>query len=54
MNQLQSSSWIEGSILPSNGDSAKLRITGAKLHFVIVTLSTKDNVILTKQLNERF
>ena len=27
---------------------------GAKLHVPIVTLTTKDNVNLTKQLNDRF
>ena len=30
------------------------KITSAKLHVPIVTLSTKDNVNLTKQLNEGF
>ena len=36
--------WIEEFILSSAGDSSKLKITDAKLHISIVTLSTKDNV----------
>ena len=46
--------WIENCILPDTGDSAKLAITGAKLHVPIFTLSTKDSANLTKQLNEEF
>ena len=42
--------WIEESILSSAGDSPKFIITDAKLHIPITTLSTKDNVNLTKQL----
>ena len=45
--------WIEDCILSSAGNSAKFTITDAKLHVPIVTLSTKDNVNLTKQLRER-
>ena len=41
--------WIEGWILSSDGDSEKFKITDAKLHARIVTLSTEDNVNLTKQ-----
>ena len=44
--------WIEDCILSSAGDSAKFKIKNAKLHVPIVTLSTKDNVNLTKQLSE--
>ena len=44
--------WIEDCILSSAGNSAKFEISGAKLHFPIVTLSTKDSVNLTKQLSE--
>ena len=40
--------WIEDCILSSAGDSAKFKIMNAKLHVPIVTLSTKDNVNLTK------
>ena len=46
--------WIEESILRSDGDSAKFKITDAKLHVPIVSLSTKDNLNLTKQLNYGF
>ena len=45
---------IEDCILSSAGDSSKFEITDAKLHVLIVPLSTKDSVDLTKQLNERF
>ena len=47
-------SRIGDCILSSAGDSAKFAITDAKLHVPIVTLSTKDSVNLTKQLNEGF
>ena len=33
-------------------ETAKFKIMDAKLPFPIVTLSTKDNVNLTKQLND--
>ena len=46
--------WIEDYILSSAGDFAKLKITDAKLHVPIVTLSTKDNVNLTKQSSDGF
>ena len=46
--------WIEDCILSSAGDSAKFKITDSKLHVSIVTLSTKDNVKLTKQLSNGF
>ena len=47
--------WIEGCILSSSGDSERLEITDAKLHFPIVTLSTKDNVTLrTQQTSQLF
>ena len=45
---------IEHCILSRVGDFAKLKITDAKLHVPIVTLSTKDNVNLTKQLIDEF
>ena len=51
INQLQSSSktnWIKDWNLSSAGNSAKFEITDAKLHVLLVTLSTKDNVNLTK------
>ena len=46
--------WVEDCILSSAGYSAKFKITDAKLHVTIVTFSTKDNVNLTKQLNDGF
>ena len=46
--------WIEDCILSSAENSAKFEITDAKLHVLIVILSTKDSVNLTKQLNEGF
>ena len=41
-------SWIEDRILSSADDSAKFKITDAKLHVPTVALSTKYNVNLTK------
>ena len=41
--------WTEGWILSSAGDSAKFKIKDTKLHARMVTLSTDDNVNLTKQ-----
>ena len=38
--------WIEDCILSSDGDSVKFKITDAKLHVPIMTLSAKDNVNL--------
>ena len=46
--------WIEDCILSSAGASAKFEIMDAKLHVPIVTLSTKDNANLTKQLSKGF
>ena len=46
--------WIEDCILSSAGDSANFEIADVKLHVSIATLSTKDNVNLTKQLSEGF
>ena len=46
--------WIEHCILSSAGDSAKFEITDAKLQVLIVILSIKDNVDLTKQLSNVF
>ena len=42
--------WIEDCVLSSTGDSAKCKITDAKFHVPRVTLSTKSNVNLTKQV----
>ena len=46
--------WTEDCILSSAGDSAEFKITDAKLDVLIVTLSTKDYVNLTKQLSDDF
>ena len=46
--------WIKKCILSSDGDSAKFKPTDAKLHVPITTLSTKNNLNLTKQLNDEF
>ena len=46
--------WIEDCILSIAGDPEKFNITDAKLYVPIVTLSTKDNVNLTKELNDGF
>ena len=47
-------SWIKNCILSGAGDSAEFEITDAKLNVPIVTLSTKDNINLTKQLSDGF
>ena len=41
-------------ILSSNGKFAKFKIADAKLHVPIVTICSKDNVNLTKQLGKGF
>ena len=46
--------WIEDCILWSARDSSKFKILHSKLHVSIVTLSTKDNLNLTKQLSDGF
>ena len=46
--------WIEVCIFSSARDTAKFAITDPKLHVPIFTLSTKDSVNFTKQLNEGF
>ena len=43
---------IENCILSSAGNSAKFKITYAKLHVPIVTFSTKDNVNLKKTIKQ--
>ena len=45
---------IKNCIFSSVGDSVKFKITDAKLHVPIVTLSNKDNVDLKKQLSDGF
>ena len=50
---MQNSSWIK-LILPGDGDSARFQIAHTKLHVPIVTLSTKDNSNMAKQLSEGY
>ena len=46
--------WNEECISSIAEDSAKFKIADAKLHVPIVTLSTKDNANLTKELSNGF
>ena len=46
--------WIEEWTLSNTGDAATFKIINAKLHVTIVTLSTTDNVNLTKELSDGF
>ena len=49
--------WKKKSVMSTVGDNdnkTTFKITSTRLYFPIVTLSTKDNVNLTKQLNEGF
>ena len=46
--------WSNNSVMCDQNGETKCKITNTKLYVPIVTLSTKDNVNLTKQLNERF
>ena len=56
--------WIENCILTTaaigadvyatGADSVNFKMTDAKLYFPVVTLSTKDNAKLAKQLTEGF
>ena len=47
-------SWTINCVMSSIEGATTFRIISTKLYDPIVTLSTKDNVNLTKQLNERF
>ena len=46
--------WTEDYILSSAENSAKFKITDAKLHVTIVILSTKDDGNLAKQVSKGF
>ena len=46
--------WNEDYILSNDASSEEFKIPDAKLHVPIVTLSTKDNLNLTKQLGDGF
>ena len=47
-------SWTKHCVMSSIAGATEFQITSTKLYVPIVTLSTKDNVNLTKQLNEGF
>ena len=46
--------WTSNSIMTSVAGASTFQITSTKLYVPVVTLSTKDTVNLTKQLNEGF
>ena len=46
--------WNKNCVMSHNNDETTFKITNTKFYVSIVTLSTKDNVNLTKQLNEGF
>ena len=46
-------SWIENCVTVANaGTAVTIKITDAKLYVPVVTLSTKDNAKLAKQLSK--
>ena len=47
-------SWINNCVMSNIDGATTFQITSTKLYVPVVTLSTKDNVNLTKQLNEVF
>ena len=46
--------WTKDCVMSDIAGNATFKITKTKLYVPTVTLSTKDNVSLTKQLNEGF
>ena len=46
--------WAKHSIISDVAGDAEFKLTSTKLCVPVVTLSTKDNANLTKQLNEGF
>ena len=46
--------WTKDCVMSSVAGATKFKITSTKLYVPIVTLSTKDSVNLTKQLNKEF
>ena len=46
--------WIENCILSNSGTAATFKITDAKIYVPILTLSSEDNVKLSKLLSEGF
>ena len=41
--------WIKNCVMSNVAENTKFKITNTKFHVPIVTLSTKENVNLTKQ-----
>ena len=46
--------WIKNCVMSDVAGNTTFKITNTKLYILILTLSTKNNVKLPKQLNERF
>ena len=46
--------WTKDCVMPNIAGATTFKITNTKLYVPIITLSTKDHVLLTKQLNEGF
>ena len=47
-------SWANNCVMPNVAEATTFQVKSTKLYVPLVTLSTKDNVNLTKQLNEGF
>ena len=47
-------SWTKDCVMPTNDGATTPKIKSTKFYVPIFTLSTKDNVKMTKQLNEGF
>ena len=47
-------SWTKNYLMSDNDGDTDFKLTNTKLYVIIVTLSTEDNVKLTKKLNEGF
>ena len=46
--------WTKNCVMSNNDDETTFKTINTKLYVLIVTVSTKDNVNLTIQLNEGF
>ena len=46
--------WIKNCVMSDVAGNTTFKITKTKLYILILTLSTKDNKKLPKELNERF
>ena len=46
--------WTKHCVMSNIAEETTFKITNTKLYIPLVTLSTKDNVNLTKKLNEGF